>query len=403
MDPLKPKKLCTNAPPLKEDSSFNQPSYLIVHATGETPLSKRSPFLIQKLFESSIGHLKKIQKMRSGDLLVEAASPQQSEKLMKMKSLGDIQVTTTPHTSLNSSRGVISEIDLMSENESDIQIGLSDQGVTAVRRISIRRDGKLIPTKHLILTFGKPSLPSFITAGYLRCPVRPYIPNPLRCFKCQRFGHSQTSCRGKSLCAQCGIEGHQSTECTSTPRCVNCSDAHPAYSRKCSAWQREKEIQRVKTVNNISYPEARRMVNPSASLKQKSFAAALKSTKTIGVQTDISVCPKESLTRHAKCLLLPSEETTKENTKTKTPLPKTGVITRNVGSKKASKNPLNKQRVKVALSKSKKSEAQSMSEFSDISDEENNMEVTKPTSPPKGKSSVKLKRDTFSKNTASNT
>ncbi|XP_023232241.1 uncharacterized protein LOC111632103 [Centruroides sculpturatus] len=339
MDSLKLKKSCTNAPPPKEYSFSNQPAYLIVHAMGETTLSKRSPFLIQKLFESTIGHLKKIQKLRSGDLLVEAASPQQSEKLMKTKSLEDIQVTITPHTSLNSSRGVISEIDLMSENESDIQIGLSDQSVTAVQRISIRRDGKLIPTKHLILTFGKPSLPFFVTAGYLRCSVRPYIPNPLRCFlccfKCQRFGHSQTSCRGKSLCAQCGVEGHQSTECTSTPCCVNCNDAHPAYSRKCSAWQREKEIQRVKTVNNVSYPEARRMVTLSAPLKQKSFAAALKSTKTIGVQTDISVSPKESLTRHAKCLILPSQETpAKESTKAKTPLPKPGVITRNLGSRK---------------------------------------------------------------------
>ncbi|XP_023225513.1 uncharacterized protein LOC111626388 [Centruroides sculpturatus] len=387
-----------------KEKTSSPPAYLIVHATGEKPLAKCSPFLIQKLFESTIGHLKNIQKLRSGDLLVETASPQQTVNLLAIKTLGDMEVTVTPHGSLNSSRGVISEIDLMSEDESDIQIGLSDQGVTAVRRISIRRDGKLIPTKHLILTFGKPTLPSFVTAGYLRCPVRPYIPNPLRCFKCQRFGHSQTSCRGKSLCAQCGVEGHQSTECTTTPCCVNCKDAHPAYSRKCPTWQKEKEIQRVKTVNNIPYPEARRMVTLNAPVKQKTFAAVLKSTKTCGVQTDISVSPNESLTRHQKCLLLPSNQTAeKESKKTKTPLPKTGVITRNVGSKKAAKNPLNKQKLKAAISKSKRSEAQSMSEFSDFSDEETNKEVTPPTSPPKGKSAVKLKRDIFTKNATSNT
>ncbi|XP_023212611.1 uncharacterized protein LOC111641285 [Centruroides sculpturatus] len=403
MDSKNSKSSC--APTTKTNKKIStNPAFLVVHATGEKPLAKASPFLIQKLFESTIGQLKKIQKLRSGDLLVETASPQQSAKLLETKTLGEMEVTVTPHVSLNSSRGVISEIDLISEDESDIQIGLSDQGVTAVRRISIRRDGKLIPTKHLILTFNKPTLPSVITAGYLRCPVRPYVPNPLRCFKCQRFGHSQTSCRGKSICAQCGTEGHESTECTTTPCCVNCKDAHPAYSRKCLAWQREKEIQRVKTINNIPYPEARRMVTQSTVVKQKTFASVLKSTMSCGVQTDISVSPSESLTRHAKCLILPSTQTPeKEITKGKTPLPKTGVITRNLGSKKANKNPLNKQRVKAALSKSKKSEAQSMSEFSDISDEENNMEVTQPTSPPKGKSSVKLKRDTFSKNAASNT
>ncbi|XP_023222700.1 uncharacterized protein LOC111624137 [Centruroides sculpturatus] len=136
----------------------------------------------------------------------------------------------------------ISEIDLMSEDESDIQIGLSDQGVTTVRRISIRQDGKLIPTKHLIITFNKPTLPSAITAGYLHCPLHLYVPNPLHCFKCQRFGHSQTSYRGKIMCAQCGTEGHESAECTNSPCCVNCKYAHPAYSRKCPAWQRDKEI-----------------------------------------------------------------------------------------------------------------------------------------------------------------
>ncbi|XP_067121797.1 uncharacterized protein [Centruroides vittatus] len=314
-------------------------------------------------------------------------------------------ISVTPHVSLNSSRGVISEFDLMSEEESDIQIGLSDQGVTSVRRISIRRDGKLIPTKHLILTFNNPALPSFVTAGYLRCAVRLYIPNPLRCFKCQRFGHSQTSCRGKSLCAQCGTEGHDSTECKSTPHCVNCKDAHPSYSRKCPAWQREKEIQRVKTEKNISYPEARRMVTPSAPMQQKTFAAVLKSTTTRGVQTDISVFPSESFTRHARCLLIPSTQSEeKEITKTKTSVSKSGVTTRNVGSKKASKNPLNKQRVKAAFSKvSKKSEAQSVSEFSDIPDEEPNTEVTKPKSPPKERPPVKLKRDTLAKNATSNT
>ncbi|XP_023216845.1 uncharacterized protein LOC111619372 [Centruroides sculpturatus] len=262
---------------------FSEPAYLIIHATGDKPLSKCSPFLIQKLFESTIGHLKKIQKLRSGDLLIETASPQQSARLLTTKSLGEMGVLVTPHGSLNSSRGVISESDLMSEDESDLLTGLSDQVVTNVRRISIHRDGRVIPTKHLILTFNKPTLPSVITAGYLCCPVRPYIPNPLRCFKCQRFGHSQASYCGKNVCAQCGDEGHESTECTCTPCCVNCKDSHPSYSRKCPAWQREKEIQRVKTVNNLPYPEARCMVTLNAPVKQKTFAAVLKSTKTCGV------------------------------------------------------------------------------------------------------------------------
>ncbi|XP_023221115.1 uncharacterized protein LOC111622893 [Centruroides sculpturatus] len=156
MDPKTPKN--KEKPKQTNVNTASQPSYLIVHAIGEKSLLKCSPFLIQKLFESTIGHLNKTQKLRSGDLLVETASPQQSAKLLAAKKLGDIEVTVTPHGSLNSSRSVISEAGLMSEDESDILMGLSDQGVTNVRRISICRDGRVIPTKHLILTFNKPTL-----------------------------------------------------------------------------------------------------------------------------------------------------------------------------------------------------------------------------------------------------
>ncbi|GBL94242.1 hypothetical protein AVEN_16772-1 [Araneus ventricosus] len=55
--------------------------------------------------------------------------------------------------------------------------------------------------------------------------VRPYISNPLRCFKCQRFGHSQTSCRGTLTCARCAEVGHESTVCTAKEKCVNCKEA----------------------------------------------------------------------------------------------------------------------------------------------------------------------------------
>ncbi|GFV55556.1 uncharacterized protein TNCV_2573961 [Trichonephila clavipes] len=48
-----------------------------------------------------------------------------------------------------------------------------------------------------------PKLPTTIKAGYLNCKIRLYIPNPLRCFKCQRFGHSQTSCCGQLTCSRC--------------------------------------------------------------------------------------------------------------------------------------------------------------------------------------------------------
>ncbi|GFT91692.1 uncharacterized protein TNCV_2444921 [Trichonephila clavipes] len=181
-----------------------------------------SPFLIQKGLSATVGSVKAVSKMRSGDLLVEVSTTKQAEQLLALQMLANIPITVLPHANLNSSRGVISESDLYNVPEQEILEGLQDQKVCAVRRITIRRDGQVVNTKHLILTFACPDLPQFITAGYLRCSVRPYIPNPLRCFQCQRFGHSKTTCCGKPTCARCGEVGHDSGECNGQEKCINC-------------------------------------------------------------------------------------------------------------------------------------------------------------------------------------
>ncbi|GFX44446.1 uncharacterized protein TNCV_1394671 [Trichonephila clavipes] len=209
--------------------------------------------------------------MRSGDLLVETKSAIQSKSYLSTKHFLDSFLTVTPHRSLNFSRGVISEPDLLTTPDAEILDGFSDQGVIQVRRITIKKDATVIPTKHMILTFNNPNLPATVKAGYLNCKIRPYVPNPLRCFKCQRFGHSQTACRGQLTCSRCATVGHPSTDCTLEPKCVNCFLSHP----------------------NIPYVEARKLITPQLS---QSYAQVTKlSTTTTTTQTDENitkiVCP----------------------------------------------------------------------------------------------------------------
>ncbi|GFV23824.1 uncharacterized protein TNCV_960181 [Trichonephila clavipes] len=209
-------------------------------------MSNKSPFAIQKALKGIGGDLKSVQKLRSGDLLIETASSVQSKYFLMAKTFLDTTLTVTPHKSLNCNRGVISESDLLSASEAEILEGLSDQGVTQVRRITILRDSKHLPTKHIILTFNSPKLPTSIKAGYLNCKIRPYVPNPLRCFKCQRFGHSQTSCHGQLTCSRCASVGHASTDCSLEPKCINCSESHQSDSKLCSKWKLEKTFKKSK-------------------------------------------------------------------------------------------------------------------------------------------------------------
>ncbi|XP_055925539.1 uncharacterized protein LOC129957299 [Argiope bruennichi] len=246
-----------------------------------------SPFLVEKSLTGNIGEVASVRKLRSGDLLVEVSSRQQSHKILKLKSFGPIPVTITPHGSMNSSRGVITCGELFNVPLEEITEKLQNQGVTHVRRIAIRRDGQLQNTKHLILTFHSPKLPDSIKAGYMKLPVRPCIPNPLRCFKCQRFGHSKTNCRGTLTCARCAVVGHESTECSSKEKCVNCKGEHTSFSRDCPAWKLEKEIVTVKVKEQVSFPEARRIVRARTPAYGTSYASAVKGQlKTVGIQYD---------------------------------------------------------------------------------------------------------------------
>ncbi|GFT33378.1 uncharacterized protein TNCV_4523741 [Trichonephila clavipes] len=231
--------------------NLHRAKFFVIHRTEGDTFSSVSPFLIQKGLSATVGSVKAVSKMRSGDLLVEISTTKQAEQLLALQMLANIPITVLPHANLNSSRGVISESDLYN--------------VCTRTRNS-----------------GRPPR----SKSYLRCSVRPYIPNPLRCFQCQRFGHSKPTCRGKPTCARCGAVGHDSGECNGPEKCVNCKGDLPSYSRSCSAWNLEKEIITVKIKNRLTYPEARLAVTNRTPIQGLSYAAvAKKVTTSSGTQT----------------------------------------------------------------------------------------------------------------------
>ena len=46
--------------------------------------------------------------------------------------------------------------------------------------------------------------PKELKMGYCLERVEQYVPAPLRCFKCQKFGHHREACRGRQTCSKCG-------------------------------------------------------------------------------------------------------------------------------------------------------------------------------------------------------
>ncbi|XP_063427392.1 uncharacterized protein LOC134710906 [Mytilus trossulus] len=261
------KRKCDDSEPCREDDSW--PRFIVIKGTEEKPISKISPFVIHKQIQSVAGTVKKVSKLRSGNLLVECSNKSQSTNLLTMSTISNFPVSASPHNSLNSCKGIIRDRSQYLDDLTVEEIGeeLSSQGVTNVIRFQIKKNGNIIKLNTYLLTFRTPTPPPSITLGCFGIRVDMFIPNPIRCFTCQKFGHGSKQCRGKQRCFKCSDEGHEGTNCHSeSSKCVNCGESHFSSSRDCPVYLKEKNIIKIKTERNISYPEAKQIASVSNDL-----------------------------------------------------------------------------------------------------------------------------------------
>ncbi len=166
----------------------------------------------------------------------------------------------------------------------------------------------MIPTSTLILTFDRPSLPERIVTAFYNLRVRQYVPNPLRCFKCQRFGHTQQRCMSvNAVCGKCGSSVHDPQPCDKPPHCVNCEGDHPANDNQCPTFLREREIQKIRVTEKVSFPEAKRrfQIRNPADLS-RSFSSAAK-PKSPGVTASCQTHCTPAVVSHFSCQVSPTD------------------------------------------------------------------------------------------------
>lgn len=121
----------------------------------------------------------------------------------------------------------------------------------------------------ILLFVDEKVLPTRVRVGYMSFQVRPYIPPPLRCFKCQKFGHVAAICRGKQRCGKCGGEDHEYGQCHqgTSVKCCNCGGSHSAAYKGCQAHKRAAEVQRIKVEEKLTYAEAIKKVDGKRKLE----------------------------------------------------------------------------------------------------------------------------------------
>ena len=207
----------------------------------------------------------------------------------------------TPHRSLNSSKGVVRNWELVRTEPDEIKENIPS--IVDVQRIFVKRNNMEIKTNTLILTCNTPKIPESLKVCYLNIPVSQFVPNPLRCYRCQKFGHVTSKCKHSETCARCSETGQKDESCKKAFKCVNCGVCHAAYNKKCSVYKKEYGIQSIRVSRNISFFEARQVYQKTHGQRVMSYAGATKApiqSSSVCTQTDVSWVGPQPVTRRQR-------------------------------------------------------------------------------------------------------
>jgi hypothetical protein len=271
------------------------PRFLLVEGTDpDRPLSKLSPFATKKWIEGISTQITNVKRIKDGALLVEAPSEKISTWLLNRSGTMcvDRPIKVSIHKTLNSSKGVIRSRELEGMSEEEIVGEMRNQGVIGAHRVTMKKGVDHVPTNTYFLTFCVPKVPEVVHIGYLRVRVQLFVPSPMRCFQCHRFGHPSKYCKASPACVKCGKESHDD-DCVA--KCINCQGGHSANSKDCPKWRLEAEIQKVRAEQGLSFGDAKRAVQGSENKATYSEKASTENASKSSSNANVSASSTETL------------------------------------------------------------------------------------------------------------
>ena len=152
---------------------------------------------------------------KQNEWLVEATTKIQSEIFLKIKEINGIKIKVTSHEMLNYVQGTVvlpqieDEIELPEKNTllESLKFRYNNIHDIEIYQIPNRKDKSKVISIAKIKFTGH-DLPAKIKILGQNREVRPYVPKPLQCQQCCKFGHTQKNCQNKGICVVCGSEDH---------------------------------------------------------------------------------------------------------------------------------------------------------------------------------------------------
>ncbi|KAI2664043.1 Nucleic-acid-binding protein from transposon X-element [Labeo rohita] len=180
-----------------------------------------NPIQLTKSLNKEIGEIKSAKVLRNGALMIVCKDEKQQGKAIKMNIINGKKVECSK-TYKKFTKGVITGI-LVNVSVDDVKRNITNARVNEVRRLKVNRNGNMQDSLSVMINFDQEKLPEKVYIGFMCYDVRLYIPPPIRCFKCQRYGHVAVVCKGKQRCGKCSGE-HEYGKCQEGTKlkCCNC-------------------------------------------------------------------------------------------------------------------------------------------------------------------------------------
>lgn len=267
-------------PSLQGENGPVEGQYLLIESLNkDKPVTKYNLFAVEKFLERFFSHgFKVVRRLKEGSLLVYVKSTSQADKSIGeavFDATNDVRVKIEKHRTMNRCKGRIYCPELCDMEDKEICAQLKDQKVIEVRRLKKKVEGdKLQDTGAFVFTFDRFQIPEKIKIGYLMKNVEMYYDNPMRCTKCQEYGHTKNRCKKETeICRTCAVAlPHQTC---GPKKCVNCGLGHPSNDPSCAKRKEGEAVVRLMTDERLSFYEARKRFEEKVESAKKSLPMAM--------------------------------------------------------------------------------------------------------------------------------
>lgn len=192
--------------------------------------------------------------------------------------------------------GIARDVPLEWTEEEIIEFGTCGSRILKVERMTYYdRENKVSkPSKSVKITFRSYKLPNELKIYNVITKLVLFIPRPLLCKNCVRYGHTAKYCKNDRVCVKCVSTDHYEN-CTSDPKCFYCADnkdiqQHSTNADACPEKKVQIEVKKVMVTDKIPFFEASKVVRKNFRLeKQKTeFEKNAQTIVTLKSQVDFN-------------------------------------------------------------------------------------------------------------------